>query len=434
MIFCSLFKKRNKRPSANTQAAYASSLEFVDDNLADVKALLSFSGCNNMNKRLEDLAQMVRCRAVALCQKSQGNGRFLVVASSDKVVCKPGDAFNWPHMQPWASSDLSVVRSLPFDIPEATGLLSVPVKDERNAVVGVVIGVSSGAMTNVDSKIRLMHILAPLFEADIRCAKYKQEMRQQEQRIASLNQSLEIMTSDLNKERKATLECREFKSIFLTNLSQEIRTPMNAIIGFLDLLKKESEPDVRDKFIDLIRKNSQMLLGAIDNIIDISKLQSSYMLKPACPVQLNELLTKIKQQFADELKRQGKNVTIETSFALETPKDTIWNSEEIIVEVMERLLDNACRFTEQGKISISYSFNQKEIVFCVADTGSGIPDEAKDSLFKLFDDSVLEGGPTKGIGLAIAAKYLSLANGRIWLDDTYRPGSCFYFSIPTEKL
>ncbi len=434
MIFSSLFKKRNKRPAAGSQAAYASALEFVDDNLADIKALLSFSGCNNTSKRLEDLARMARCRAVVLCQKVTGNGRFMVVASSDKVVCKLGETFSWPHMQPWAASDHSAVRSLPFDIPEATGLLSVPVKDEHNTVVGVVIGVATGATADVDSKIRLMHILAPLFEADICCAKYKQEVRQQEQRIASLNQSLEIMTNDLNNERKATQECREFKSIFLTNLSQEIRTPMNAIVGFLDLLKDESDPGERDKFIDLIRQNSQMLLGAIDNIIDISKLQSSYMLKPACPVQLNELLTKIKHQFAEVLKRQGKDVAIETSFALETPKDTIWNSEEIIVEVMERLLDNACRFTEHGKISISYSFNQKEMVFCVADTGSGIPDAAKDSLFKLFDDSVSERGPAKGIGLAIAAKYLSLANGRIWLDDTYRSGSCFYFSIPTEKL
>ncbi len=434
MIFSSLFKKINKRPDKGLQTAYASALEFVDDNLADVKALLSFTGCNNTSKRLEDLARMARCKAVILCQKMAGNGRFMVVGSSDSVVCKLGEAFSWPHVQPWASSDVVVLRSLPFDIPEATGLLSVPVKDERNMVVGVVIGVAVGAASDVDSKIRLMHILAPLFEADIRCAKYKQELRQQEQRIASLNQSLEIMTNDLNNERKATLECREFKSIFLTNLSQEIRTPMNAIIGFLDLLKNEPDHDERDKFIDLVRKNSQMLLVAIDNIIDISKLQSSYMLKPACPVQLNELLTKIKQHFTDELKRQGKDVAIETSFALETPKDTIWNSEEIIVEVMERLLDNACRFTNHGKISISYSFNQKEAVFCVADTGAGIPEDSKASLFQLFDGSMTETGQSKGIGLAIAAKYLSLANGRIWLDDTYRSGACFYFSIPTDKL
>ena len=235
-----------------------------------------------------------------------------------------------------------------------------------------------------------------------------------------------MLNNDLDRERNIANESRSLKSAFLTNLSHEIRTPMNAIMGFMDLVQTSTDVKERNEFIDIMKQNCHQLLTVIDSLIDISKLQSNYLLKPPCPVQLNELLSEVKQKYEARLRRDKKDVTIETAFALKTPNDTIWNSDEIINKVMGLLMDNACKRTERGKISISYSINHKEATFCVTNTGPDVKPGSVSDEFKLFDEATG--------GLAIASKYLALANGRIWVDTTYRDGTCFYFSIPTDKL
>lgn len=431
-----LFRKKNRIATPQQAAGYASTADFVGRNLPEIKTLLSSVGYNDLIKRLEDLALMTGCHVVALCMKMPGPNKFVVVESSDRNTCQRGTAFVWNHAQPTASSDAaSVIETLPFNISHGTGFISVPVKNNHNILTGIVLGISIERLTDLNAKTQLMHLMAPFFESEIRCWKLRQDGRQMEQRIASLNQNIEIMNTDLRKQQELTLESREIKSVFLTNLSHEIRTPMNAIIGFANLLETTDDPAERANFIEHVKNNSQQLLYVIDNLIEISKLQSSYMLKPACPVQLNELLTKVKEKYQKKLLDAGKEVTIETIFALETPNDTIWNSDEIINKVLDKVMDNACRFTQTGKISLSYSINHKEATFCVTDTGPGIKPGSEEKVFEMFSDTEInENGYSKGIGLALARKYLALANGRIWIDTTYRAGACIYFCIPTEKL
>lgn len=438
MVFDSFFKHHQAKLMAGKQAVYASGTDFVAHNLAMVKTVLGFTGFNDPDRRLENIAQLVKCRVMALCSIADGQNRFTVVKSTDHDICKCGQTFTWQHIQPWGSTDAAAASQLPFRSPECHITLSVPVKDDRNMLAGVVIGLSMDKTTDIDTKLQVMHLLTPPMEAEIRCIRKREENRQLEQRIAALNQNIEVLNTDLDKERKIAAESRNLKSAFLTNLSHEIRTPMNAIIGFMDLVQNADDAKDRNEFIDIMRQNCHQLLYVIDSLIDISKLQSNYMLKPPCPVQLNELLSSVKQKYATQLRRDGKAVEIETSFALETPNDTIWNSDEIINKVLCILMDNACEHTKSGRITISYSINHKEATFCVADTGEGVPSELSDRMFDLFDDRVLtEHSPEqhgKGSGLAIAQRYLALANGRIWLDTTYHGGACFYFSIPTEKL
>lgn len=435
-MFKNLFGRKNRGGKAQGKGAYASATEFLDKNLGDVKQLLSSVGYNDVSKRLDDMASMTHCHVVALCQKLPSANKYMVIESTDKTMCQRGTTFSWSHTQPMASADASsVIAGLPFNIIGATGFISVPVKNERNMLTGIILAISTDKLTDLDSKTRLLHLLAPLMEAEIRCVKLRQDVRQCEQRIASLNQNLEIMGTDLRREQEQTVESRQLKSIFLTNLSHEIRTPMNVIIGFLDLMDKTEDEQEKHKFTEIVRQSSYQLLKVIDNLIEISKLQSNYMLKPACPVQLNELLTKIKMKYQEVLRKAGKDVEIETTFALKTPNDTIWNSDEIITKVMDQVMDNSCRYTEKGKISISYNINHKEAIFCVTDTGPGFTPGTEDKLFNMFGDvSMDDAGKGKGIGLAVAAKYLSLCNGRIWVDTTYRAGAGLYFTIPTEKL
>ena len=436
-----LFRRRRRRnPNGDTTESYASAIEFVSQNKNEVKALLGTAGASNLAQRLEDIASMTSCHCMALCQKLSGLNKYMVVEASNRNVCKRGTTFTWAHSQVMASSDAKqVIDALPFEQVGGTGFISVPVKNDRNMLVGLLLGISTVKLTDVDAKTQFVHLLAPTFEPEIRCMRYKQEGRQYEQRIISLNQDIEVMSTDLRKEQERSQENRELKSIFLTNLSHEIRTPMTAIMGFIDLLNVTDDEADRHKFLDIIKENGSMLLAVIDNLIDISKLQSSYMMKAACPVQLNELLTQIKDKYQARLNEMGKDVNIETSFALEAPKDTIWFSDEIITKILEQLMDNAVKFTMTGRITISYSMTLKEAIFYVADTGPGIKTSNEDKLFDMFGsvDASEQEVPElsgKGIGLAVAKKYVSLVNGEIHLVPSYKEGTCVSFSIPIEKL
>ncbi|MCQ2228177.1 MAG: HAMP domain-containing histidine kinase [Bacteroidales bacterium] len=437
MGFLDIFFKNKNSERAHKVNNYSDMSEFVSENFSDLKRLLSSGGYNDRHRRLVDMAGMCGCHCLLLCRKD-AQDKFVVVESSDKSFQVEDRTFTWMHSQPVASNDAAAMLSgLPFPKIGAVGFISVPIKNSKNAQTGLLLGLAVSDISNIDAKTRLLHLLAPTFEADIECEKLKQGRAAYEQRIVSLRQNVEVLTNDLKIEKEKSAENKELKSIFLTNLSHEIRTPMNVIMGFVDLLETVDNESDRTEFISIIKQNCDMLLKVIDNLIDISKLQSSYMFKAASPIQLNDILVEIKERFQGVLREKGKQVDIETSFGLEAPFDTIWNSDEIINKVFDQLLDNACKFTEKGKISFGYSVDHKEATFFVKDTGCGIKSGNEDKIFSMF--SATENALTRqmngtGIGLAVAKRYIELANGRIWCDTGYKGGACFYFTIPTEKL
>jgi len=437
MGFLDIFFKNKKSDKAHKVSNYADVSEFVADNFVDLKKLLSSGGYNDRHRRLMDMANMIGCQSLLLCRK-EAQDKFVVVESSDKAFQVEDRSFTWLHSQPVASNDAAtMLASLPFPKIGAVGFVSVPIKNNKNAQTGLLLGIATADIPNIDSRTRLLHLLAPSFEADIECEKLKQGRQAYEQRIVSLRQNVEVLTNDLKIEKEKSAENKELKSIFLTNLSHEIRTPMNVIMGFVDLLENVDNEDERKEFVGIIKQNCDTLLKVIDNLIDISKLQSSYMFKAAAPNQLNDILSDIKTRFQGVLREKGKPVEVETSFGLETPFDTIWNSDEIINKVFDQLLDNACKFTDKGKISFGYTVDHKEATFYVKDTGCGINPGDENKIFNMFsvsDNALTRQMTGTGIGLAVAKRYIELANGRIWCDTGYKGGACFYFTIPTEKL
>lgn len=435
MSFTSFFSKRNELTSR--AKTYDDIAEFVSDNAQSVKTLLSVVGYNDRRRRLADLAKMIGCRVLLLCDKQKGVDRFSIVDASDDNFACIVDPFSWQHSQVAASQDAAnMLNALPFPKIGVRSFISVPIKDSRNLLSGLLIGLSSEHIDNIDSRTQLLHLMAPIFESELTCERLRQERKQDEQRIISLNQNIEAMSADLKRERERSLENKELKSIFITNLSHEIRTPMNVVIGFIDLLDTARDDAERQEFIGIIKDNSRLLLNVIDNLIEVSKLQSSYMFKPSVPHQLNELLLALKDRFQEVLNQAEKPVVINTEFALETPNDTIWNSDEIISKVLEQLLDNACKFTETGSITIGYTLDHVEAKFYVRDTGRGIAAGSEKSIFQMFSigDNLSSAEKGNGLGLALAQKFVQLADGNIWVDTEYSGGACFCFSIPTEKL
>lgn len=435
MSLTSLFNKRNEL--SGRAKSYDDMAEFVSDHAQTVKQLLTAVGYNDRRRRLSDIAKMIDCRVLLLCDKQSGVDRFSIVDANEENFASVTEQFSWHHSQAAASQDAAnMLNSLPFPKMGARSFISVPVKNSHNLLSGLLIGISSEHIDNIDSRTQLLYMMAPLFEAELTCERLRQERKQDELRIISLNQNIEAMTADLKRERERSLENKELKSIFITNLSHEIRTPMNVVIGFIDLLDTARDDAERNEFIGIIKDNSRLLLNVIDNLIEVSKLQSSYMFKPSVPHQLNELLDELKNRYQERLTQDNKQVVINTEYSLQTPNDTIWNSDEIIQKVMEQLLDNACKFTDSGSITIGYTFETDAARFYVRDTGKGIAPGSEKSIFNMFSvgDNVPAVDKGNGLGLALAQKFVQLADGDIWVDTEYTGGACFRFSIPTEKL
>ncbi|MCF0190995.1 MAG: HAMP domain-containing histidine kinase [Marinilabiliaceae bacterium] len=436
-MFSKLFHRKSEDVS-NATKNYSDITEFVSENVTSLKHLLSSHGYNDSQKRLEDLADMLHCPLLLLCAKQKAMSSFSVMMVSDTQYDVFGKQFQWQHSQVAASTDAAqLLESLPFPKMGASSFISVPVKSRRNMLTGLLLGLFVDKVSNIEGKTQLLHLMSPLFESDLQVEILLQERQQYEQRISSLNQNIEIINTDLSREKEKSSENEELRRSFLMNLSHDIRTPMNVLLGFADMLDTAESDEERRSFIDIIKQNSRVMLSVIDNLVDISKVQSSYMFKAAVPSSLNKMLDGILEKYELQLKNCGKSVLIERHYGLEAPNDIIWNSDVIISKVMDALLDNACKFTQEGVINVSYVVDHKLAKFTVSDTGEGIEPGQEDKVFDMFSETEMMTSQREGfsgIGLSLAKKYVELASGRIWLDTSYTDGASFSFSIPMEKL
>ncbi|MGQ8337254.1 ATP-binding protein [Sunxiuqinia sp. A32] len=233
-------------------------------------------------------------------------------------------------------------------------------------------------------------------------------------------------------------ESDKLKSSFLANLSHEIRTPMNGILGFTELLKEpELSSEQRDSYIKIIHKSSHYLLSVIKDIIEISKIDSGLIKPNFTKFKVKELITDIYENIVITLPND-KNIKLDIIPSDINSDTTIKTDETKLRQIIENLISNAIKFTEQGTVGISYSIiNQKELLFHVTDTGIGIDKKYHRVIFDRFRQgektiSIKKGG--SGLGLAISKAYIEMLGGEIKLVSKLGIGSTFSFSIPIEVL
>ncbi len=230
----------------------------------------------------------------------------------------------------------------------------------------------------------------------------------------------------------------KLKSSFLANLSHEIRTPMNAIVGLSELLKnKDYSEEDKVEFIDLIVSNSSNLLGLIDDILDISKIESNQLNIHLRVCKVYPLLNELYQRYAAELKSMEKpdldfRLSIETrGFDLTFEADG-----SRLKQALSKLLDNAIKFTDSGYIVLGCYPEGDRIFFYVEDTGIGLSEDKKEVIFKLFrkiEDNKLRLYRGTGLGLSLSQNLVKLMGGEIKVESEVNKGSRFYFSLPFKK-
>jgi signal transduction histidine kinase/ligand-binding sensor domain-containing protein/CheY-like chemotaxis protein len=265
----------------------------------------------------------------------------------------------------------------------------------------------------------------------------QKEIRKQNIELDQHRNHLEKLVAERTVELEAAREKAEqsdrLKSAFLANMSHEIRTPMNAIIGFSSLLNNNMAVSNDIKlFTTHIIKSSKMLLGLIDDILDISQIQSNQLVIRKEPVRVIELLSDCCGSFKNQAELKGLSLVLNTG---NLHKGLICSTDLLrLTQILNNLISNAIKFTEQGYIECGVTpSGAGSIMFYVKDTGLGIPAEAGNSIFERFlkvdvDKTKLHGGV--GLGLAISHSLINLLGGTIWYESTVGQGTTFYFTLP----
>ncbi|MCD6178663.1 MAG: PAS domain S-box protein [Bacteroidales bacterium] len=239
---------------------------------------------------------------------------------------------------------------------------------------------------------------------------------------------------DLLKAKEKAEENEKLKSAFLANMSHEIRTPMNSIIGFSDLLGEDDiSQNEKDHFIRIIRQNGNQLMSIINDIIDISKIESGQIKLNYERINLCETLKDIFNMF--EISALEKNLKLILKPDCPKIEYFIITDELRLKQILINLISNALKFTQSGFVEFGYYItdHKKSIRFYVKDSGIGISKDKQDEIFQRFMQAELKttklyGGT--GLGLAISQGLVNSFRGKIWLESEEGNGSTFNFSLP----
>ena len=324
------------------------------------------------------------------------------------------------------------------------GYIGIPLFNSGYQPNGIFIALFNDPIKQAEVIESLVYIFTPRMSSEIEHKKAKDELnlRNNELEITHLelkkkNNELDISLQKLNEAQKKSKENDHLKSTFLANLSHEIRTPMNVIIGFSELLRADSlSTEERDEYISIINLNGLQLLKVMDNLIDISKLQTRLIQEGPKQFNLNELLENMLKHYMREVKLMQKPLKLYLEKGLEDQNDHIVTDQQGLLKVLNHLLDNAVKFTMKGWIKFGYTINDDQLLFSVKDTGIGIPEGKEEVIFDMFrqvsTNHTREFGGN-GLGLAISKKYIDTLGGKIWIDKSYKEGAHFCFTIPFEK-
>ncbi len=309
----------------------------------------------------------------------------------------------------------------------------LPLYDHEGKITGLI-----GIGHDITERKKVEEIL---LERDQRLKEKNEEFQRLNQEYLMLNEELtesieqmQKMNEELRTAKEKAEESDRLKTSFLANMSHEIRTPMNGILGFTQILQQTPLNDSKqEQYLNVINTSCERLLTVVNDIIDISKIESGIIELQYDTVHLNELLNELYYFFEQSCKK--KNLTLEIVKNEFLENAIISTDGTKLLQVLSNLADNAIKFTKSGSITISEVLKDSMIEFAVKDTGVGIDEKNINIIFDRFrqadENYTREFGGT-GLGLAIAKAYVNKLGGSIWVESIKGEGSTFHFTIPYD--
>ena len=235
---------------------------------------------------------------------------------------------------------------------------------------------------------------------------------------------------ELIRLRDEALESDRKKSIFLANMSHEIRTPLNAIVGFSTLLTDTAHfnPAERKVFIETINENCTLLLNLINEILDISRIESGIQFKHE-DCNLNALVTELETTYRPQLSEK-------ISWVSRIPPVPVWHKTDPLrlKQLLSNLIGNAIKFTDEGSVTVGYSYDKEKetLLFTVSDTGIGISGKEQSKIFDRFykTNDFVQGG---GLGLSLCKEIVKRMEGSIRVESEAGKGTSFYITLPYHR-
>ena len=241
--------------------------------------------------------------------------------------------------------------------------------------------------------------------------------------ITQLKETEKQLTLAKEKAENADLS----KSAFLANMSHEIRTPLNAITGFAEILASANTEEEKAQYQEIIKMNADLLLQLVNDILDMSKIEAGTLEFVYTKVDINLLLSDLRQLFQMKVNDAGGNIQIIAEPSL--PSCSIETDRKRVAQVLSNFTTNAIKFTQEGTISIGYEARDTELYFYVTDSGAGIPADKLPEVFGRFVKLNKDKKGT-GLGLSISKTIVNKLEGQIGADSVEGKGSTFWFTIP----
>lgn len=246
---------------------------------------------------------------------------------------------------------------------------------------------------------------------------------------------LRISNKQLRLAKEKAEESDRLKSAFLANMSHEIRTPMNGIIGFAELLRDVTlSPGDRFSYLDVILSSGYQLLNIINDVLEISRIETGQVKIRKESIHLPNLLKELKI-FFQPMTSQNQNELLLSHPEAEEFHHIIGDGAKI-KQILTNLISNALKFTLRGSVRFGYSSEKDNLCFYVKDSGIGIPPEYMGRIFDRFLQAEHEGfGKQRGtgLGLSICKRLVELMGGKIWVESSVGIGSTFHFTLPFIK-
>lgn len=260
------------------------------------------------------------------------------------------------------------------------------------------------------------------------------ERKRIENQMQEYADKLELMRFDALDAQKKAEAANMAKSEFLANMSHELRTPMNGIIGMCEFLLDSALDEEQRDHAETLRGSGENLLSLLNDILDISKIEAGELELELVPFHTGTAIQQMMQLFVPVASKQGIELSLSRD---EKVPSTLIGDLGRIQQILRNLISNALKFTEKGGVQIflktAFEEGEPYLFVAVQDTGIGIPDDKKSSIFEKFtqaDNSVTREYGGTGLGLAITQQLVEMMDGKIGVDSVVGKGSTFWFTIP----